>query len=159
MTPTKHQLDPARPVTLDDELWEKEAVDAQHKSLATVQATAASWEKSIAAVLGAFALVAFVKGPAALTDIPTGPKSGMAINALGLTEIDPGRTVAFLIFVSAALVIIAVVSAAIAAQGVPAWVSVFDGFELMRRARDASIESIRWLRVSRAATLLADVYA
>jgi hypothetical protein len=155
MTPTQPQTQPARRVTPDDEQWEKEAVDAQHKSLATVQATAASWEKSIAAVLGAFALVAFVKGPAALTDIPTGPKSGMAIEALGLgTVIDPGRTVGLLIFVSAALVMFAVVSAAIAAQGVPVWVSVLDGFALATRTRDASISSIKWLRASRAATVL-----
>jgi hypothetical protein len=157
VTVRPEQLKPAPPLLPDDRAWRDEALAARHKSLATIQATAAAWEKTIGAVLGTFALAAFIKGPQALSDIPTGPQSAMAVQlwVLPSVVIDPARTVGLLIFVAAALLMIAVVAAAVAAQGVPVWVPILDAVTLQLHTRSASQAAITWLWISRICTIAA----
>jgi hypothetical protein len=150
--PTPAQLQPARPVTNDDRRWVKEATDAQHSGLATVRTAADAWGKAISAILGAFALVAFIKGPQAITDVPTGP--GYQFNLTGFGLIDPARTVVFLIFVAAAFVIIAIVCAAFAAEGIPRWTRVLNGPNFRKDSDYAAQQAIALLWVSRALTLI-----
>lgn len=145
-------MHPAQPVTEDDEQWSKEALDARHKSLATVQGVADSWGKSITAILGGFALVAFIKGPEAIKDVPTGSKALMDVPVFG--SVDPARTVVLLIFIAAALVIIAIVAAAIAAQGTPGWTTVLDGPTFHTNSTNATKTAIKLLWASRILTLV-----
>jgi hypothetical protein len=149
---TDKELQLARPVTDDDRRWVKEATDAQHSGLATVRAAADGWGKAISGILGAFALVAFIKGPQAITDVPTGP--GFQFNLPGFGPIDPARTVVFLIFAAAAFVIVAIVCAALAAEGVPRWTRVLDGPNFRKDADYAAQQAIVLLWVSRIFTLI-----
>lgn len=141
-----------RPVTADDERWSSEALDARHKSLATMQGVADAWGKSIAAILGGFALVAFIKGPEAIKDVPTGPDAAFGLPVFG--SVDPARTVVLLIFIAAALVILAILAAAIAAQGTPGWTTVLDGPVFETESESATKNAIRLLWASRILTLV-----
>jgi len=147
---------PARPVVDDDEQWEKEACEARHTALTKVQATADAWSKSIGAVLGAFALVAFIKGPEALKDLPTGAPARVTMPVINWT-VDAGPAVVDLIFLAAIATSIAVVTAAVAAQGVPGWDRILDGPTYMERVTSSTRRAIDLLRWSRLTTLLAAV--
>jgi hypothetical protein len=154
------QFERTRPVLADDDRWKKEAVDARHTGLATVQSKAESWGKSIEAILGAFAIVAFIKGPEALGDLPTGPKVTYFLGVKGVPFvgdvgrlIDPARSVVLLIFLASAMVIVAVALAAIASQGVPTWTRILGAQNLRDNAVAATKRAIRYLQFSRILTL------
>jgi hypothetical protein len=153
LTPPNDQNDPTKPVTDDQRRWAQEALDARHKSLASVQTTADSWGKSITAILGAFALVAFLKGPEAINDVPTGSGAAFEVG-FGVGTVDPARTVVLLIFISAAVVILAVVAAAFAAQGTPGWTKVLDGPTFKTKSENATKNAIHLLWASRILTLI-----
>jgi hypothetical protein len=124
-------------VTADQRRWEKEAQDLQHAGLAKARESAAGWEKSIAGLLGVFSIVAFIKGPQALSDLNDSAAVAVAI----------------LVLVAATLAIAATVCAAVAAQGVPTWLDRLDGSALRKSTRDASHTVIVLLWVSRGLAL------
>ena len=148
---TPDDLKPTRPVGPDAQRWQKEALEARHTSLSTVRTAADAWGKSITAILGVFAAVAFVKGPEAIKDIPTGDSAAMTVPLFG--RIDPARSVVVLIFVAALLVIIATVLAAIAAQGTPGWTKILDGPRFRSKSESATRLAIKMLWASRILTL------
>src|SRR5262245_4283151 len=98
----------------DDARWEDEAIEEHHQGLAAIRASAARWGETIGALLGVFALVAFVKGPDTFTDI-TGSKAEAA---------------ALLVALAAAAAAAAVLLAALAAQGIATNVRLLDGWAL-----------------------------
>jgi hypothetical protein len=126
-------------VTSDDIRWEKEATDAQHESLAKVRATAAAWSSSIAALLGVFTVVAFIKGPEGVSSLDQG--AGIAVTVL--------------VLVAALLAVGATLTGAFAAQGTPRWLKRLDGPVLRAANRDAVKGVIALLWVSRILALLA----
>jgi hypothetical protein len=125
-------------VTADDLRWETEAIELQHSGLASVRATAAAWSSSIAALLGIFSVVAFVKGPEAISSL----RSNTTV-------------VTILVLVAAALASAAVLTAAWAAQGVPRWLDRLDGRTLRVLNREAAKEVIRLLWISRVLAIVA----
>lgn len=137
--------------TLDDERWEEEAADARHKSLDNVRATAKAWMESIGLILGAFTTAAFLKGPEALTDIPA---NGLTLSAFGWIY-EPARTVVNVVLLGALLLAVALGLAALAAQGTPGWATQLTGRVYARRSESATLWSIRWLKLSRFATVMA----
>lgn len=139
---------PTTPVTKDVRRWKTEADDARHKALERIQGTADAWGKSIGTILGAFALVAFLKGPEALKDVPT----TMAIGT-GFT-FDPARTVIVLVFAAALAVAIAMLLAAIAAQGMPGWDRILDAPTYQRNTQSAAKTAITLLNWSRGIALV-----
>jgi hypothetical protein len=118
----------------DDARWEDEATEEHHKGLVTIRASATKWGESIGALLGVFALVAFVKGPESFTDV-----SGTEAEAAAL-----------LVVAAAALAAAAVLLAALAAQGIPENVRLLDGWALRTltaaRTRSAA-KQLGWSRV------------
>ena len=128
-------------VTEDDLRWEKEAADAQHESLVKVRATAAAWSSSVAALLGIFTVVAFIKGPDAVSSLGEG--ASVAVTALVLT--------------AALLAAAATITAAFAAQGTPRWLNRLDGPALRQTNRDAAKQVIDLLWISRILALLAAI--
>ena len=118
----------------DDLRWEDEALEEHHHGLTTVRSSAAKWGESIGALLGVFALVAFVKGPDTFTDI-TGVEAEAA---------------ALLVVLAAAFAGAAVMLAALAAQGTATDVSLLDGWALrtLTAARTkAAAKQLAWSRV------------
>lgn len=144
--------DPAPQPTADDLRWEKEALDGAHASLATAQARADSWSKSISALLGAFGLVAFIKGPEAIKDIPTTSSRYWPWD--GATPINPAFVVVVLIFGAALLLTAAIWMISRAAQGTLIWADYVDGPRLQNRTRVATQDAIRKMGRSRRFTLL-----
>ncbi len=142
-----------RPVLEDDRRWEREALDLQHTGLASIRETAALWEKSITGLLGAFGLVAFLKGPEALSDVPSA--ADVAWSVPFVANVDPARTVIALILAAGFLAGVAIFLAARAGQDVPDWVGLADGVELRRRTRERARSAINDLRLSRGAAVLA----
>lgn len=143
-TPAANLPDTGPPAIAGSELvdalrWEKEAADARHTSLTSVRATADSWGKTITAVMGAFTVVAFLKGPESVGDLP----AGIAV------------AVVILILFAAALVGYAVVLAAMAAQGEPTWSRVLTGSVLRQNAESDTRTAIDRLNRSRQVTLVA----
>jgi len=126
----------------DDWRWEREATDLRHSSLTTVRSVAEKWAGSIAALLGVFSVAAVVKGPEKLADIENGP--------LQITLI-------LLVGVAAASAFVAILLAALAAQGLPRVVDVLDGVILkawsQQRARLA-IRLLFWSRIVAATAAL-----
>jgi len=118
----------------DDLRWEDEAVDSVHKQLAEVRTTATAWGTAISSLLGVFTLVAFIKGP----DTFTGVKGGEA------------KAAALLVLLAAVFAAVAVLLAALAAQGVPRHAALLDGWELRhqtgKRAQAAAVQ-LGWSRV------------
>lgn len=143
------------PVTPDTRRWDREAVELRHTGLKAVRDTAAAWEKAIAAVLGAFGVAAIIKGPEALKDIPGYQKTAIDLPWLGLTDLDAPRTVALLIFAGAVTLGVAIVLAALAAQGVPTWIEGMDGPRLRRLSGLAARGAARKLFWSRVLTVIA----
>jgi hypothetical protein len=139
------------PVTVDDEQWEQEALDARHKSLENARATAKSWAESIGLILGAFTTAAFIKGPAALTDIPAG---GFTLKAL-VWEYEPAATVPNLVLIGALVLALALGLAAFAAQGTPHWTDQMTGRDYASKSADSTKNSISLLILSRMATAIA----
>jgi hypothetical protein len=118
----------------DDVRWEDEALEERHRGLAAIRASAAKWSESIGALLGVFAVVAFVKGP----DTFTGVRGREA------------EAAALLVILAAALAGAAVLLAAIAAQGVAQDVSLLDGwaFRTLAAARiRTAAKQLAWSRV------------
>ena len=138
-------------VTADDLKWEEEAIEARHKSLDNARATAKSWAESIGLILGAFTTAAFIKGPEALTDIPS---SGFTLKALGW-EYEPATTVPNVVLGGALVLAIALALAALAAQGTPEWTAQLTGRDYARRSKDSTKDSITFLNLSRFATVIA----
>ncbi|HTA14795.1 MAG TPA: hypothetical protein VK781_08065 [Solirubrobacteraceae bacterium] len=129
-------------MTQDDLRWEQEAIEAQHKSLSSVRATAAAWSGSIAALLGIFSIVAFIKGPETLSSLDQ--KAATAVTILVLT--------------AALLAIVATLAGAIAAQGTPHWLDRLDGRALRAANRDAAKKVVSQLWISRVLALLAAMF-
>jgi hypothetical protein len=150
-SPTPDQLQPTKPVDSDDRRWSTEAADARHSGLKSVRDTADAWGKSISAVLGVFALVSFVKGPDVVSAIPTGSRATFHLFFLTL---DPARTVVAWIFIAAAMILVAVITAAIAAEGTPAWEPKLDGRRFRTLTEGGEKRAIKWLLISRILTLL-----
>lgn len=128
-------------VTEDDIRWEQEAIDAQHQSLSRVRATAAAWSSSIAALLGVFSIVAFIKGPS-------------TVSSLSHTT---ATVVTILVLVAALLAAGATLTAAVAAQGTPRWLNRLDGQALRATNRDAAKKVVLQLWISRILALLAAI--
>ncbi len=59
--------------------WAKQAVDAHHNLLATVQGSAGKWQAAIAAFLGVYATVGFVFGPNMISALPVHGEPGTAL--------------------------------------------------------------------------------
>jgi hypothetical protein len=98
----------------DDSRWDSEATELLHQSLPMIQGTAGKWGQSVTAVLGAFSLAAFLKGPESFTDLPA-----------------PWRLVVVgLVLLGALAAAAAVYVAELAAQGSPRWVQQLDGWQL-----------------------------
>jgi hypothetical protein len=144
---------PQTPYTADDRRWDDEAVELQHTGLKAIRDAAAGWEKTIAGVLGAFSVVAFIKGPEGLKDIPGASKT--QIDILFFKDIDVPRTAVLLIFAAALLLTSAIVLAAFAAQGSSKWYQILDGRTLQRQTRQAVRSAANQLRGSRILTSLA----
>jgi hypothetical protein len=118
----------------DDVRWEDEALEERHRGLAAVRASATKWSESIGALLGVFAVVAFVKGPDTFTDV-----HGWEAEAAAL-----------LVVLAAALAAAAVLLAAIAAQGAAQDVSILDGWALRTLTAErikAAAKQLAWSRV------------
>jgi hypothetical protein len=141
----------------DDLRWESEAFDAAHKSLQAIQEKADGWSKAIGAVLGAFALAAFIKGPEGIKDIPTANQSAPASRILGFFPLDPAHVIVVCIFVAAGLLVAAIYAAAVAAEGVVTWTDYIDGPSLQHLTRVACRRAINLVRLSRLLTLIAAV--
>lgn len=128
----------------DDQRWNTEAVEASHTALKDVRSAAQSWSGSIAGFLGAFGLVAFVKGPEALSDV----EDATAAIIIGAVVVAALATSA------------AVLLAALASQGSPRRVSRLDGWTLKtwhrRRAKTAAgqLRASRLLAVGAALVVL-----
>jgi hypothetical protein len=128
--PNSWGLDP------DDSRWETEATELLHQSLPKLQDAAAKWGQSVTAVLGAFSLAAFLKGPESFTDLPA-----------------PWRLVVIgLVLVGALAAAAAVYTAALAAQGSPRWVQQLDGWQLKALHKQLGRYAGRLLNLSRALT-------
>lgn len=127
------------PSTDDDERWKKEADDLRHSGLAAVRETAGKWLQTIALILGAFSVVAFVKGPQSLADL----------------DDTTAHAVTVIVLAAALLVGTATWFAALAAQGSPKVVRVLTGPKL-REHVEASYEGVtRLLWWSRLLTVIA----
>ena len=137
--------------------WNKEADDLRHTSLDRVRKTAEAWGASITTALGVFALVAFVKGPDAIKDVPTGAGKGVTLSIAGwaIGPFDAAETAAVTIFAAAVLVIVAVILAALAAQGSPSWNPKFVGTTLQNAVATQSKRAVRELLWSRILTIVA----
>jgi hypothetical protein len=128
--PSSWGLDP------DDSRWEAEATELLHQSLPKLQDAAAKWGQSVTAVLGAFSLAAFLKGPESFTDLPA-----------------PWRLVVIgLVLVGGLAAAAAVYTAAVAAQGSPRWVQQLDGWQLKALHKQLGRHTGRLLNLSRALT-------
>jgi hypothetical protein len=137
------------PVAADDLQWEEEAIEVRHKALDNARATATSWGESIGLILAAFTTAAFLKGPEALTDIPA---DGFTLTAFGWTY-EPATTVVNVILAGALTLALALAFAALAAQGTPGWTAQLTGRIYAVKSADATRASIRYLKLSRWATV------
>jgi hypothetical protein len=128
--PSSWGLDP------DDSRWEAEATEQLHQSLPRLQEAAAKWSQSVTAVLGAFSLAAFLKGPESFAEVPA-----------------PWRLVVIgLVLLGALAAAAAVYTAALAAQGSPRWVQQLDGWQLKALHKQLGRHAGRLLNLSRALT-------
>jgi hypothetical protein len=90
----------------------------------------------VTAVLGAFTLAAFLKGPQSFTDIP----APWTIPVIGL------------VLLGALAAAAAIYTAALAAQGSPRWVAQLDGWQLKALHKQLGRHAARLLNLSRALT-------
>jgi hypothetical protein len=120
----------------DDERWEQEAGELLHQSLPRIQEAAGKWGQSVTAVLGAFTLAAFLKGPQSFTDIP----SPWTVLVIGL------------VLLGALAAAAAIYTAALAAQGSPRWVAQLDGWQLKALHKQLGRHAAWLLNFSRALT-------
>jgi hypothetical protein len=134
---------PAPPISWgldpDDARWEAEATELLHQSLPHIQNAATKWGQSVTAVLGAFSVAAFIKGPASFADLPT----TWALVVIGL------------VVAGALAAAAAIYTAALAAQGSPRWVRQVDGWELKTLHKQLERHAARLLNISRALTATA----
>lgn len=117
----------------DDEYWEQQATTARREQLKNVRAVATSWQASIAAILGVFGTVAFVKGPSQFGDVQTLPQ-GLLIAT---------------ILIAAVLAGVALVCAALAAQGGFHKYDVLTGVALEKSQAESAGRAVRMLAFSR----------
>jgi hypothetical protein len=128
--PSSWGLDP------DDIRWDSEATELLHQALPKIQEAAAKWGQSVTAVLGAFSLAAFLKGPESFTEVPA-----------------PWRLLVIgLVLVGALAAAAAVYTAALAAQGSPRWVVQLDGWQLKALHKQLGRHAGQLLNLSRALT-------
>jgi hypothetical protein len=128
--------------------WDAKLTDAHHNMLDTVQASAGKWQAAIAAFLGVYATVGFVLTPDKLAALPV----------RGAAEIVLLAAYA----VAGALGLAAVITANLAAQGIPEVrnevLGSEDYYQLVRkRAEDAS-NQLQWaMKLAALAGILAVV--
>jgi hypothetical protein len=126
-------------LTGDDRRWDDEALEAVHTSLRDVRAAATAWGATVGTLLGAFGLVAFIKGPDTFTDVKGSAADAAALLVLG----------------AAVLASVAVLLAALAAQGVPKAVQGLNGWAFWRLTTDRARTAATQLAISRGLTLVA----
>jgi hypothetical protein len=127
--------------TTDGDYWNAKADEARHEQLVRARDAAKNWGQTIAALLGIFATVAFIKGPESLDKIPG----------------DNAYAVVAMIAAAGAAAALAVYYAAIAAQGTPKQVKNFDGWRLKHITQADAASVAGQLRASRAFALIAAV--
>lgn len=134
---------PQRPdgwdATSEGDFWNERAGKLRSEQLEHARQAAKDWGQTIAALLGVFATVAFIKGPESLDKIPG--DNAYAVVAMIATA---GGTAA-----------IAVYLAAIAAQGTPSQVRNFDGWRLKNITQAEAVSVAGQLRASRVLALVA----
>ena len=128
--------------TEDDRRWESEAADARHQELTRIRTAAESWGKSVAALLGVFAVAAFVRGPSSFAEVPA----------------DVGASAAVLALAGALAAGAAVWTAALAAQGAPENIYGLDGWAFRSVSATGAQKAARLLNWSRILALTAFIY-
>lgn len=127
------------PATEDDERWKQEAEDLRHHGLAAMREAAGKWLQSIALILGAFSVAAFIKGTDSLSDVD----EGLAY------------TLTCLVLAAALATGAATALAALASQGSPKIFDVLTGPTLKAHVETSYHTVARQLLWSRLLTVLA----
>lgn len=126
----------------DDAKWEAEADEIRHKALSDVRESAKAWAATVTALLGVGATVGFVKGEDTFAKLT--PAEG---------------NFAFWLIVAAALLAgVAILLAALAAQGTPLRFRHLDGWTLSEVSRESTAKAsvlLLWSRVTAVTAALA----
>jgi hypothetical protein len=125
----------------EGQYWENEATKQRRTGLARVRGTAEKWQASIATLLGVFGIVAFVQGPDKLADFQKPVQIALVV-IIGATAV----------FAS-----VAVLLAALAAQGVPRRYPTLTGRQLADQNDRVARRTVLLLNWSRGLALAAAV--
>jgi hypothetical protein len=125
------------------EYWENLLDEQRRTGLKSIRDTAGKWQGTIAGLLGAFGLVAVVKGPSTFKDLGVGEStSAWLLGAM---------------VVAAVLAFGAILCSALAAQGVPHIRSYWTGDNLKSWTHDTIKSTVRLLSVGRWLTYITAV--
>lgn len=124
----------------EDYYWESQIDELRRTGLKSVRENAAKWQGTIAAFLGVFGAVAFIKGPGTFKDL--GVDDAISIGLVGV------------VFLAAVLAFAAIYLTARTAQGIPR-VHYMTGDELKAWTQRTAARSIRSLAIARKLTLIA----